>query len=410
MFRQLARRATIVNLSVITAVVLLISAAVFIGSPTIGAQDDSANQDMLQLALTGNYPPEKISNLRNNKGRFIYYQAGVNGDISEISSQIDLLPDVHAQLANHVMQSSSSQGTVSISDAGEFAYLRISLDHTKGYVIVLQEQISTGQSLLNFLSRIGPIILVSLVLVYLAGSFITKRALVPIKNAWEKQMEFSSNASHELRTPIAIIQTNLEAATDDPRQTIEENQQWFDNIRFETSHMAKLVNDLLTLARSDSGTTSLLKNIFCLSEAMDDTANALQQFAKSKGILLQVHISPDLQIKGDREQLCRLAVILLDNAIKYTPPSGQVDFIVKEHGRQITILVSDNGVGIAKEHQVKIFDRFYRVDQSSIAGTDGTGLGLALAKWIVDEHGGTISVASELGIGTTFEVVFRANS
>lgn len=403
MFKKLRIQLTLFNLLVITVMLALFAFAAFIGSPV--NDPASVNLNMLQFALSGELPESRISNYRNHQGGLARIQLNPAGQLSQVNSELDLEDADYQNIISRILQLPDNSGTISPEKQGTYIYLRVILDQTNGPVIVLQKVISTAQSFHNFISRTGPVLLVTLILIFFASLSITQRALIPVREAWQKQVDFTSDASHELRTPLSVIQTNLECATDTPDETISENEQWFNNIKAETIHMTKLVNDLLTLFRSDSGVKVVNKEDFDLERVLEDTVNGMKTYAEKKGIILQSFIQPRLKLYGDKELLNRLTIILLDNAIKYTPAPGKVELYAKQDGSDIVIKVSDTGVGIDKEHIDKIFDRFYRADTARSGSIEGSGLGLSIAKWIVTEHKGSITVNSEPGRGTEITVL-----
>lgn len=403
MFKKLRIQLTLFNLLVITVMLALFAFAAFIGSPV--NDPASVNLNMLQFALSGELPESRISNYRNHQGGLARIQLNPAGQLSQVNSELDLEDADYQNIISRILQLPDNSGTISPEKQGTYIYLRVILDQTNGPVIVLQKVISTAQSFHNFISRTGPVLLVTLILIFFASLSITQRALIPVREAWQKQVDFTSDASHELRTPLSVIQTNLECATDTPDETISENEQWFNNIKAETIHMTKLVNDLLTLFRSDSGVKVVNKEDFDLERVLEDTVNGMKTYAEKKGIILQSFIQPRLKLYGDKELLNRLTIILLDNAIKYTPAPGKVELYAKQDGSDIVIKVSDTGVGIDKKHIDKIFDRFYRADTARSGSIEGSGLGLSIAKWIVTEHKGSITVNSEPGRGTEITVL-----
>ncbi|HOQ17479.1 MAG TPA: ATP-binding protein [Defluviitaleaceae bacterium] len=248
-------------------------------------------------------------------------------------------------------------------------------------------------------------LLLSILLVFIASFAITARALVPIRKSWERQVQFTADASHELRTPIAVIQANLEVVMDEPEQTVAKKQKWLNHIKAEADRMQKLIEDLLILSRADEGQENLEKSLFNLSETLINTLESLIPYAQSKGIKLKTDIEADISFFGDKEQIKQLLVILVDNAIKHTPSGGEVLVKSQIQNRNLVIKVTDTGEGIAKEHLTKIFDRFYRINKARERESGSSGLGLSIAKWIVEEHRGSIHVESKLGAGSTFTVV-----
>lgn len=237
-----------------------------------------------------------------------------------------------------------------------------------------------------------------------AGHYLARRALVPIKASWDKQQQFVTDASHELRTPIAVIKTNTELLLYHPEHTIEEESIRIAGILKESTRMGKLVATLLTLARADSNQIELDFRVILLSDLLHDIIEQIQPIADMKDIYIATEIDPQIKIKGDQERLYQLFVILLDNAVKYTPDSGRI--IVTCHMIQGSVRVSieDTGIGISKSDIPFIFERFYRGDKVRSRDDGGSGLGLAIAKWIVEKHGGKIRVDSVKGEGTQFHL------
>lgn len=261
------------------------------------------------------------------------------------------------------------------------------------------------QNMLNsllYVVLIGNVI--SIVIAVLAGWFLAKRALVPIQQSWEKQQQFIADASHELRTPLTAILVNLERLFRHPEHTIEQESEKIMIGMQEAKRLSHLVSDLLTLARSDSNELQIMKKKFNLDEVVQTCTQVFTQMAIAKEVSLVTKIEKPLEMAGDEERIHQLLVILLDNALKYTPEKGNIYVSCQRDGQRIVIVVQDTGVGIPKEDIPFVFDRFYRVDKMRTKATEGTGLGLSIAKWIVDAHEGKIQVSSEEGEGTTFSV------
>jgi Signal transduction histidine kinase len=404
MFKELRIRLTLFNLMIIVMLLLLIAFGAFIGSPSNDAT--AVNQSMLQVALTGEMPEQRINTYRNRQGEFARIELDTSGNIEKIDSQLLLEDTDYTILVQGILKHPDNSGIIQLDNGQEFLYLRIILDQTSGSVIVIEELISTAASLKNFALRITPTLILLLLLVFVASISMTQRALTPIKKAWQRQVEFTADASHELRTPLTIIQTNLECATDDMAETIGENMHWFDNIKTENQRMIKLVNDLLILSRSDNSEYAVLKENFSFDELLCSVVDAMKPVAEQKNISLQHNIHSTLDLYGDKELLHRLVVILIDNAIKYTPDNGTVRVSAECINKSIVLRVTDTGIGMAEQHLKKIFERFYRVNETRSSNIDGSGLGLSLAKWIVEMHNGRISVESNVGKGTEFTVVF----
>jgi len=246
-------------------------------------------------------------------------------------------------------------------------------------------------------------LLLAVFMAFVGSLILSKAAIRPIQAAWQKQLDFTADASHELRTPITVIQTNLDLVMDNRNETVESQMKWLKNIEAENKRMAKLVEDLLTLSRADTDQQVLEKETFMLGEAIAEATTPFDPMASEKNIKLNVSANNQIAFFGDRKRIKQLMVILLDNALNYTD-SGIITVTLAKIEKEITITVSDTGHGIEAEHISKIFDRFYRVAKTRSLNQGGSGLGLSIARWIVQEHGGAIQVMSTPCAGTSFTI------
>jgi heavy metal sensor kinase len=220
--------------------------------------------------------------------------------------------------------------------------------------------------------------------------------------------QFTADASHELRSPMALIRATCEYALSTPGLDAETTRA-FESIVNEAEHSSRLLEDMLLLARSDAGRVELAFEPVFLAEIIGSVVARMSILAKMKEQSLVQRIPDvDLQVTGDASMLRRLIQILLDNAIKYTPTDGRIEVALVGKGRYALLTVSDNGVGIPEAALPYVFDRFFRVDASR-GEHEGTGLGLAIGKWIAESHRASIAARSLNRAGTTFEVAFPLN-
>jgi heavy metal sensor kinase len=234
--------------------------------------------------------------------------------------------------------------------------------------------------------------------------------LARIESAFLRITEFTADASHELRTPIALIHTEAELALRRSRDE-SEYREALRHILLEADRTAKLVEELLALARADSGREALDIHPIDLLPVLQESAAKWNQVAALRNLQFEEHLEVRrLPVMGDQNALRRVIDILLDNALKYTPAPGNVALSVEEKNSRVVVAVEDTGVGIAPEDQARIFERFYRVDKARSRELGGAGLGLAIAQWIVQLHKGSIQVKSELGKGSIFQVEFPATN
>ena len=233
------------------------------------------------------------------------------------------------------------------------------------------------------------------------GWFLAGRALVPVRQAFDRQNTFVGDASHELRTPLAVIKANAEFL----QQSQPENAEVADIVA-EADRMSALVDSLLALARGD-GAGARPQERFDLGLVVETSVDTLRPLAEERRVALDVRRDgepADLRVDGDREQIKQLMVILLDNALRYTEAGGRVAVELSRQNGSGVVAVEDTGIGIAPEAIDHVFDRFYRGDEARNRDSGGVGLGLAIARELVSDHGGRISAQSRPGEGSRFTV------
>lgn len=282
------------------------------------------------------------------------------------------------------------------------------LVHTqKGtYLIrVVQPEGPTNATLGRLLRTLTIAGLAALLLTILIGLWLSERSLAPMIASWRRQQQFVADASHELRTPLTIMKTNLDVLLRHPDHTIGSEINFLANAYAEVTRTSSMIEDLLTLARADSQEALIEKHPVDVSRLTHETADAIMPMAEEqeKTITVSLPVSPCLTL-GDVNRLRQLLLILIDNALRYSNPGATILLTVKCDTLYTTITVADTGIGIEPKLLPRIFDRFVRGDATRNRHEQGGGLGLSIAKWIVEAHRGAITVQSTLGKGTTFTV------
>lgn len=220
-----------------------------------------------------------------------------------------------------------------------------------------------------------------------------------LKTSFQREKEFSDDASHELRTPVAVIKAEAEYALsviDDEKEVSES----LSVIIKESDRMSRLIDSLLTLARADKGTIKINRKVFSLSELANTVSESMAEIAEEKGVNLTSSIETGINIFADEDMITRAMINLIDNAISYSKEKGRVEVILRKNDRKALIEVKDDGIGISEENQKRIFDRFFQVDKSRTSSS--SGLGLAMVKEIASLNGGSVSVESRLEEGSVF--------
>jgi heavy metal sensor kinase len=235
--------------------------------------------------------------------------------------------------------------------------------------------------------------------------------LARLQNSFDEQQRFIADASHELRTPLAVLRGETEVALGKTR-SVEEYQQSLWLIQDEAERLSRIVEDLFILARQPINTRAALnKQRLSLNQTVRDCARAAQVLAIRKGVRLKLENDvPSIALNGDEELIKRMLLNLLDNAVKYTPAGGEISLTLARQNGNAEIVVRDTGIGIPVTDQPRVFDRFFRVDKARARVLGGAGLGLSIAQWIVEVHGGEITVASVSGEGSTFTVLLPLKS
>lgn len=347
------------------------------------------------------------------------YRLGAIGQGTYYLRLFDLSEDLVAVagMQPKLPQVSNQQQWETLTDAEGTRYRQISfLLHTQnaqnwGYLQV-------GRSLQDFdnyvanvkwILSLGVPLLVLLVMA--ASWWLSGLAIRPIYQSYRQMQQFTADAAHELRTPLAAIQATAQSNLMLPSLAENKARDTLKTIVRQNKRLSYLVADLLTLCRIDgelsNGTSSQIKRYrISLPKLITEVVEELAALALASEIELtcQIKSSKPIKIIGDRQKIYRLVANLATNAIQYTPPGGQVVVVLKEEHQDAIICVRDTGIGISKTEQKHIFDRFYRVDKARSRSQGGSGLGLSIAQAIAQAHQGSIQVTSELNKGSTFIV------
>jgi signal transduction histidine kinase len=278
-----------------------------------------------------------------------------------------------------------------------------------GYVRASQSLEEFDETLNKLDLGLGGGIVVALIISSVGGIWLTRQAMQPIEESFERLKQFTADASHELRSPLMAIKSNAGVALKYPEGIRETDAEKFQAISSATNQMTRLTEDLLFLARHDN-IPNRSKETVNLSSILNNLVQLYQSQAIAKQINLKSQLTEKLYLLGDTNQITRLFTNLIQNAIHYTPSEGIVKITANRSASDIVVNVQDTGVGIAPKDLGNIFERFWRADKSRSYNSGGSGLGLAIAQAIAQNHGGLITVTSQLGIGSCFTVRLPASS
>ena len=245
-----------------------------------------------------------------------------------------------------------------------------------------------------------------LILIHLLCEYLSRRSILPVDEAIRTQQQFIADASHELKTPIAVILANLDILKTSPDKTVREEEKWIDSTKMEANRMSKLVNEMLFLARSDAAMDMHYNfRLINFSDVVEEVVLTTEALAFERNITLEADIAENSQVVGDFERLKQVVMILVENATKYVNENGTIQVELTSGPRRVEVLtVTNSGAPIPTEKAEHIFERFYRVDESRVREKGGYGLGLSIAQKIIEKHHGEIGLAFSNENGTCFEV------
>lgn len=330
------------------------------------------------------------------KLRYFIVTMDLEGAISETDTgHINAVSSKDAQkYAITVMESNKSTGYEGI-------YKYKVVEQTDGYLIIFRDCQDEIQTATDILAISGTVALATLVLMFLLISILSRRAMKPFIENAEKQKLFITDAGHEIKTPLAIISANA-----DVLELTGGESEWITSIRNQTVRLDKLVKNLLTLSKMDEESVKLAFTEFDYSEVVAKMAGPFVAVAETKNKKFYMNIQPDIKLSGDEGSIEQLVSTLVDNAMKYSDEEGTIKIILSNTKKGKKLEVYNTVENLDVENLDKLFDRFYRSDASRSRDTGGYGIGLSIAKSIVEAHHGKISVKSEDSKSISFTVVF----
>ncbi|MCL2588316.1 MAG: HAMP domain-containing histidine kinase [Oscillospiraceae bacterium] len=340
------------------------------------------------------FPPMQVEVIEHGSYESSLRMWDVTSDVEDMTSA-----SIHAGGREWRFVSSAASFRSTVDADGNIVHTE-----TEAKLIFLDvtEYTQTLSSLVHTLLILG---LVLLPLIAGISFFFSNRAVKPIATAWEKQKQFIADASHELKTPITILKSNLGIVMSNPGETVGEQMEWLGYVEAGANRMSKLASDLLSLANADRPDLGIQKETFDLSGAITGLVYTMGAKADEKGIAFATSIQPDVTLCSDREKLIQIATILLDNAIKHAEANGTVSISLIRCNQRISLAVTNGGRGIKAAEIPNVFDRFYQTEPSRNSGNEGFGLGLPIAKALTDKLGGSLSVTSGENEATTFTFI-----
>lgn len=345
-------------------------------------------------------PPKRIPNQDSRKIflDFTIYTVVLddNGEYQELVNNTNEEIDESnvKKIANHIIKNHKEKFYIGNLYTTKYAYA-----FTQDNTLIIMDNTKLNSSLVNQLLLNILLFSISEVIIFVITYFITKWIITPVKKSFEQQKIFVADASHELKTPLSVMIASADAYFNDG------NEKWVKNMKSESERMIKLVTELLDLAKTEQEQEIIMKQNH-LSNIVEGSILTFESLFYDNKIKLKYDIEPDIEMNCNEDLIIELMSILIDNAIKHCKEKGRVQVNLAKKNKQIVLEVKNTGEPIKKEDEERIFERFYKVDSSRNRNSNNYGLGLAIAKNIVERHNGEISAHSSAD-ETTFKVIWN---
>lgn len=400
MFKKLKFKFIVTTMILLTSIVLLICGSIYLST-----KKNSEYMLFSQLSESLNsiksFPNSNASHLPPfAKDVLLVTYDMKTSKISYANENFISGSDTISEVIQAALNTKKEQGFISVSDYN-LAYMYKTSPN--GIEMVFKDSSLYTHTINRLIITSVVISLISIVVLYIFSVFLANKTIKPVEESYNSQKRFIADASHELKTPLAVIKTNLDIINTNRNDTVANQGKWLNYISFQTDRMSTLVTNLLFLAKADNNELLGVDSTFNISQVIMNQLLSFEAVLYENNLELDSNINKNINFFGDKESINQLVGILMDNAIKHSFKDSIITANLKESKNKIYFSVTNNGETIPKEDIDKIFDRFYRVDKSRAREKGGYGLGLSIAKSIVDKYNGKIKAVSENNI-TSFIV------
>ncbi len=387
MFKQLRRRFITIAMFLMMSIIVLVCASIYISTKSnseyiIFSQLTESLNDIRSVDPVNKKPYNKDTML-------IEYDAKSSKILYSNESSVD--ESYIYDIVNSALHKKSDKGFIEGSDYNlAYVYRKSPV----GVEMAFKDSSMYKKTIRKLIMSAVIVGGISIFLSYIICLYIANKAVKPVEEAYNSQKRFIADASHELKTPLAVVKTNVEILKANKNETVDSQKKWIDYISFQTDRMSKLVSDLLYLAKADNNEVLGVQSKFNISDTIMNQLLSFEAVIYENELTLNCDIQEDIRFLGNKEGINQLVGILLDNAIKHSYKNKEIKVMLKEIKGTIRFVVTNYGEVIPEEDLDKIFERFYRVDKSRSREKGGYGLGLSIAKTIVEREKGTIRAVS----------------
>lgn len=399
MFDKLKRKFVMINMALLTIVFVAIFSVIYMLTAIAGDRQTEFALNTIMFAPPRPFPDNPVA------ANSMVAELDKENNIVKTFSFMNINQDIIARAVRQAGKTEAVSGKIRI-DETRYAFLKQKTPY--GAKIVFVDRTPQHRTLMNMLLIFLAVGGISLILLFIISVYFANKSIEPIQEVFEKQKQFIADASHELRTPLTVIKTNLALIAANSEATVKSQARWIGYISSQTDRMSGLVDDMLALARVDYMETGPMFSGFDLSQMLNSTLLSFEAILFESHITLEPRIQPEVSLNGDKEGIKKVIDILIDNAVKNTPVNGKIAVSLTGADNKIKLRITNTGPGIAAADLEKIFERFYRADTARSRENGGYGLGLAIAKAIVEQHRGRIYATSNPGADTAFVVELPA--
>ncbi len=408
MIKDLKRKLLIINLIIISVVMMISFTGIYFLTAHFIDNDNLERVNRHQLInFTNIRNPYQEKEIINNDISSFSLLTDENFNLTKILSSLDIVDDEYFEI---VVNLDNHNGIIEL-DEKEWMYqisvlprdTEQNLIGDSYYKINFIDITSSNQVLSTLLFMLITVGIVVMIVIYFISLYFANKSIKPVETIWKKQKQFVADATHELKTPLTIINANIDAIRLNGDDCVKNQSKWLDYIKYQTSGMNKLINELLISAKAEEDKYNITS--VNLSEVIRNICLSFEAMIFENNIKLKTNIDDCVIIQTDENKIEQVIKILLDNAIKYNKEKGNITIKVYEVKKNVYIEVENSGQGIAPNDLPYIFDRFYKSDKSR--SNNSYGLGLFIAKSIVNKLNGEISVVSEINKKTKFVIKFK---
>jgi len=436
MFKKTRNRILLLNMLMVSAVVIIAFVAIFTITYTQTKNENHEkliNGNITQFKLSGSVRHAEpiqdnmeistiATRIAPDAGLSFSLLMDARSNLIDIDSMVDLQTETYEQAAVLVVAAADDTGVLSF-EGRQWQYIispiSVLLEETNSSNVSFHAvpnefkhirflDVTDSQKMIRSLAlMLSGITLLLLTVFFFISRFFANRAVRPMKEAWEKQSRFVADASHELKTPLSVINANCGVLYGSKNETVESQLKWIDSIMRSTDRITGLTDGLLSLAGMEDIQLTLQSIPVSLSIELTDTVAEIEAVALEKGLIIRREIESDIEIESDREHVRKILCILLDNAVKYTECGESIAVSLVQEKRRIICTVRNSGEGIPPEDLPHLFDRFYRRDPARSSENGGYGLGLAIAQVIAKQLDITLTADSVQGEYTEFKLILE---